>query len=469
MTNDLLARIAATVGPSGLVTDEPGIAPYLIEQRGLFHGRALAVVRPASTTEVAAVVALCAEAGVAIIPQGGNTGLCGGASPDESGRQILLNLSRHNRIRALDPVNYTMTVDSGVVLQTVQEKADDADCLFPLTFGAEGSAQIGGVISTNAGGAGVLHYGNTRDLVMGLEVVMPDGRIWDGLRVLRKNNTGYDLRHLFIGAEGTLGIVTGAVLKLFPKPRDVATAFVALTGLDAALTLLSRARAATGDQVTTFELVPRIGLEFAARHARGASDPFDASHDWYALIELSTARGDGTLRDSLESLLESALEERLVADAAIATSVDQARALWRIREGIPEAQKCEGGSIKHDVSVPTSSIPAFIRRASRAVAEAMPGIRPVPFGHVGDGNIHFNLSQPVGADKEAYLREWGRMNRIVHDIVVEMNGSISAEHGIGKLKRAEMAHYKEPLELELMRRIKDAFDPRGLMNPGKVL
>ncbi len=469
MTDDLLTRIAAVVGPNGLLTDASDMAPYLEEERGLYHGLARAVVRPASTAEVASVVRLCAEAGVGIVPQGGNSGLCGGAAPDETGRQILLNLSRMNKVRSLDPVNFTMTVDAGVILQTVQDQAADADCLFPLSFGAEGSAQIGGTLSTNAGGSGVLRFGNARDLVMGLEVVLPDGRIWDGLKILRKDNTGYDLKQLFVGAEGTLGIITAAVLKLFPKPKDIQTALCALADLDSALALLSSARAATGDQVTAFELIPRIGLEMAATHVAGAADPFDAPHDWYVLIELSTSRDDGSLQESFESLLGAGMEAGHVVDAVIAASSEQRRGLWRIREGIPEAQKYEGGSIKHDVSVPTSMVPDFIRRASRAVIDAMPGIRPVPFGHVGDGNIHFNLSQPLGADKQTYLAEWSRMNRIVHDIVVAMQGSISAEHGIGKLKREELAHYKAPLELDLMKRIKAAFDPKGLMNPGKVL
>lgn len=469
MIEDILTRIAAVVGQHGLLTDASAMAPYLEEERGLYHGRARAVVRPGSTVEVAEVVRLCAGQGIGIVPQGGNTGLCGGAAPHTSGTEIILSLSRLNKVRALDPVNFTMTVEAGVILQTVQETAGDVGCLFPLSFGAEGSAQIGGTISTNAGGSGVLRYGNTRDLVMGIEVVLPDGQIWDGLRILRKDNTGYDLKQLFIGGEGTLGIVTAAVLKLFPKPKDIQTAFCALSGLDAAISLLSRARAATGDQVTAFELIPRIGLEMALAHIHGVTDPLAERHDWYALMELSASRADGNLQDSLETLLGAAMEEGDVVDAVLAASSEQRRALWRIREGIQEAQKNEGGSIKHDVSVPTSSVPDFIRRATQAVEAAIPGIRPVPFGHVGDGNIHFNLSQPIGADKQTYLGEWARMNRIVHDIVVGMQGSISAEHGIGQLKRGELAHYKAPLELDLMKRIKAAFDPRGLMNPGKIL
>ncbi|HXP95902.1 MAG TPA: FAD-binding oxidoreductase [Telmatospirillum sp.] len=469
MTEDFLASIAAVVGPQGLLTDAADIAPYLEERRGIFHGRARAVVRPQSTADVATVVRLCAEHNVGIVPQGGNSGLCGGAAPDASGTQVILNLSRLNKIRAFDPMNFTMTVEAGVVLQTVQETASDAGCLFPLSFGAEGSAQIGGVISTNAGGSGVLRYGNARDLIMGLEVVLPDGQIWDGLRTLRKNNTGYDLKQLFIGAEGTLGIVTAAVLKLFPKPKEVQTAFCALKDLDAALSLLSRTRAASGDLATAFELIPRIALDMTIEHIPGITDPLTESHDWYVLMELSTSRDDGSLRDSIETLLGAAMEDGEIVDAVLATSSEQSRSLWRIRDGIHDAQKGEGGSIKHDVSIPVSSMPDFIRRATTAVESAIPGIRAVPFGHVGDGSLHFNLTQPRGANREAYLAEWTRMNRIVHDIAMSMQGSVSAEHGIGRLKKSELARYKSPLELELMKRIKAAFDPKGVMNPDSLL
>jgi D-lactate dehydrogenase (cytochrome) len=469
MTHDFLTSVAAIVGPHGLLTESSDMASYLEERRGLFHGRARAIVRPGSTAEVAAVVRLCSEQGIGIVPQGGNTGLCGGAAPGGSGTEIILNLSRLNKIRQFDPVNFTMTAEAGVILQVIQETAGDGDCLFPLSFGAEGSAQIGGAISTNAGGSGVFRYGNARDLVMGLEVVLADGQIWDGLRTLRKNNTGYDLKHLFIGAEGTLGIVTAAVLKLFPKPKDVQTAFCALRDLDAALSLLSRTRTTSGDLATAFELIPRIALDMTIAYVPGVTDPMRDRHEWYVLVELSTSRNDGGLRDALEELLGAAMNAGEVVDAVFAASSEQSRALWRIRDGIPEAQKGEGGSIKHDVSVPVSSIPDFIRRASEAVERAIPGVRPVPFGHVGDGSLHFNLTQPLGADTQTYLGEWKRMNRIVHDIVVTMQGAISAEHGIGQLKKEELARYKAPLELDLMKRIKAVFDPSGRMNPGKLL
>jgi len=469
MTDDsFIQRISALLGPSGLIADAAGMAPYLEEERGLFHGKARLVARPASTDELAALVAICAEGRIGVVPQGGNTGLCGGASPG-SDAQILVSLQRMNKIRAVDPVNFTMTVEAGVVLQTVQDAADKVDCLFPVSLGAEGSCQIGGNISTNAGGTGVLRYGNMREQVLGLEVVLPDGTVWNGLRSLRKDNTGYDLKQLFIGGEGTLGIVTAAVLKMYPKARDQQTAFCALADLPSSLALLGRARNATGDQVTGFELVPRIGLTLGAELVPGVSDPFAEPHEWYALIELSSSRRDAGLQDMLETLLGEAIEAGEVVDAVVASSLEQRKALWKIREGIPEAQKKAGGSIKHDVSVPVAQVPVFIERASRAVAAAMEGVRVVPFGHLGDGNIHFNLTQPAGADKQAFLDRWEEMNRIVHDIVVEMQGSISAEHGIGRLKKGELAHYKSPVEINLMRRIKSALDPQGIMNPGNIL
>ncbi|OAN53170.1 hydroxyacid dehydrogenase [Paramagnetospirillum marisnigri] len=464
----LLDQVCSIVGPGNVLTAAADQESYLEEERGLYHGAALAVVRPGSTEQVAAVVKACAEAGIPMVPQGGNTGLCGGGVPSEDGRSVVISTERLNRIRAVDAVDFTLTAEAGCVLASLQQAADDAGCLFPLSLGAEGSCRIGGNISTNAGGTNVLRYGNTRDLVLGLEVVLPDGQIWNGLKSLRKDNTGYALQHLFMGAEGTLGIVTAAVLKLFPRPADIQTALVAIPDPDAALHLLGRARRASGDAVTACELIPRIGLELGVRHVPGVRDPFDAAHPWYLLLELSSSRPGG-LREALEDLLAAAFEDGLALDAVLAESGDQRLAFWRLREAIPEAQKKEGGSIKHDVAVATSKVPEMIRRCTVAVEEALSGVRVVAFGHLGDGNTHFNLTQPVDADRQAFLADWGRMNRIVHDIVVEMGGSISAEHGIGRLKVEELAHYKAAVDIDLMRRIKSAFDPRGLMNPGKVV
>jgi FAD/FMN-containing dehydrogenase len=469
LDQSLLDRLAAIVGANACIRDTNAMAPYLHEERGLYHGKAALVVRPATTAEVAQVVAACAAAKIAIVPQGGNTGLCGGAAPHEDGSEIILSLGRINKVRAIDPLNFTITVDAGCILADVQDAADEHGCLFPLSLGAEGSCQIGGNLATNAGGINVLRYGNARDLVLGLEVVLPDGRIWNGLRALGKDNTGYALRHLFVGAEGTLGIITGAVLKLFPRPTETATALCALKNLDDATRLLNRARALSGDAVTAFELIPRIGLEMCVKHIAGVGDPFTAAHPWYVLTEFSTSRPGVSVRGSFDTLLETAFEEGIIADAVIAESGEQENAFWRIRESLPEAQKHEGGSIKHDVSVPISSVPQFIADGVAAIARQFPGARPVPFGHLGDGNIHFNISQPVGADRNAYLARWEEMNRVVHDIVVGMNGSISAEHGIGMLKVDEMKHYKDPVELDLMRRLKRAIDPHNLMNPGKVV
>jgi D-lactate dehydrogenase (cytochrome) len=427
------------------------------------------VARPGSTAEVAEVVRLCAAAGIAIVPQGGNTGLCGGAVPGEDGRSLLLGLGRMNRIRALDPIDYTITVEAGCILAEVQRAAEAVDRLFPLSLGAEGTCQIGGNLSTNAGGIAVLRYGNARDLTLGLEVVLPDGEVWDGLRTLRKDNTGYDLKQLFIGGEGTLGIITAATLKLFPRPREVETAFLGLGRVEDVMTLFAEARMASGDQLTAFELIPRIGLEMAMRHVPGVADPLGAPHAWYALLDVSSSQAASRLRHALEDFLAKAMAEGLVADGVIAQSAQQARELWRIREGMVEAQKHEGGSIKHDVAVPVSQVAAFINRARAAVTALVPGARPVPFGHVGDGNIHFNVSQPLGADRAQYLARWDEMNHAVHDIAASLNGSISAEHGVGRLKIDELPRYKGAVELELMRKLKRALDPAGIMNPAKVV
>ena len=466
---EALERIKAAVGPKGWSEDAGEIEPLVRDQRGRYTGRTALLVKPASTREVSEVVTVCAGAGIAIVPQGGNTGLVGGGVPFEHGGEILLSMGRMNRVRATDPANYTMTVEAGCVLADIQAAAEKIDRLFPLSLGAEGSCQIGGNISTNAGGVAVLRYGNMRDLVLGIEVVLPDGQVWKGLRALRKDNTGYDLKQLFIGAEGTLGVITAAVLKLFPFPKDVQTAFAAIRDLDAAIELLAAARNASGDAVTTLELIPRLSLEFACRHVAGVTDPLSEPYENYLLVEFSGARSDGGMAENMTAFLEGAFEAGLVLDAALAQSEAQRADLWRIREAIVEAQKHEGGSIKHDIAVPVDRSPEFIRRAVKAVTEAMPGVRPLPFGHIGDGNIHFNLSQPPGMDTEVFLARWAEMNRIVHDIVADLGGSISAEHGIGRLKREEIKRYKSPVEIDMMRRVKEALDPKGIMNPGKVV
>jgi D-lactate dehydrogenase (cytochrome) len=462
-----VARLKASLGDKGVIADPAGMAPYLAEQRELYQSKARLVLRPSSTAEVASAVKLCAEAGIPIYPQGGNTGLCGGAVASADG--VLLSLARLNKVRAIDPVNFTITVEAGCVLAEVQRAAAAADQLFPLSLGAEGSCMIGGNLSTNAGGINVLRYGNMRELTLGLEVVMADGRVWNGLRSLRKNNTGYDLKHLFIGGEGTLGIITAAVLKLFPRPREVETAFLALKRVEDVMALFARAREASGDQLTGFELVPRIGLETAIKFGEKVADPLPSRHDWYVLLEVSSSQKDSGLRAALEDFLSQAMADDLVQDGTLAASAQQAKELWRIRALLAELQTAQGGSIKHDVSVPVSRVADFILAANTAVSARLPGIRPFPFGHVGDGNIHYNLTQPVGADKAAYLARWEEFNRIVHDIVIGLGGSISAEHGIGLVKREELAHYAQPLELELMGRIKRAFDPKRIMNPGKLL
>lgn len=466
---ETLARLKAVVGPKGFVDAAEDMAPYLVERRDLYKGRAAAVLRPASTAEVSALLKIAHETDTKIVPQGGNTGLVGGQVPFETGEEIVLSLTRMNRVIALDPENNTLTVEAGVTLAAAQAAADDAGRLFPLSLASEGSCQIGGNLSTNAGGTGVLRYGNARDLVLGLEVVLADGRVWDGLRGLRKDNTGYDLKQIFLGAEGTLGIVTGAVLKLFAKPRAVETAFVAVPGVGAAVSLLRLAEEATGGLVTGFELMPRIGLEFVTRHLAGASDPLAAPSPWYVLIELASGGDGDTLAQAFEALLATAMEKGLVGDAAIARSEAQRADFWRLRESMSDVQRLEGGSIKHDVSVPVSAVADFIDSATKAVEARLPDIRPVPFGHVGDGNIHFNLSQPATMDKAAFLALWDEMNAIVHGIVRELGGSISAEHGVGRMKRDEIAATKSPVEIELMRTLKKALDPKNILNPGKVV
>ena len=463
----LLERLRQAVGDAGLLAAPSDWAPYAVDWRRRYSGRPLAVVKPASSAEVAAVVRACAEARAAIVPQAGNTSLCGAATPDGSGEQVVLNVSRLNRIRDIDPANNTMTAEAGCVLAALQSAARDVDRLFPLSLAAEGSCELGGNLSTNAGGTGVLRYGNTRELVLGLEVVLPSGELWDGLRALRKDNTGYDLKHLFIGAEGTLGVITAAVLKLFPRPRSQATAVVALADPERALALLATAQARCAERLTAFEIFSPLCLELVLAHFPGTSAPFRAAYPQYALIEVSDP-GDGAA-GVLEAALAEAMERGIALDAVVAQSESQARSLWALREHVSEAQAREGPNIKHDVSVPVSSIPRFIAETGAALARAYPGSRLVVFGHLGDGNLHYNLSPPAGVAAEAFMGNLDAVNRIVHDSVARFRGSISAEHGIGRLKRDELRRYKAPLELDLMRAVKRAIDPLGIMNPGKVL
>ena len=465
---NLIETLAAIVGAQNVITDAETMHPYLGDWRGRYRGAARCVVRPGTTAEVSAIVRACAAAGVAMLPQGGNTSHCGASIPDKSGKTVLISLSRLNKIRAVDAANNTITVEAGCVLQNLQEAALAVDRLFPLSLAAEGSCQIGGNLSTNAGGVQVLRYGNARELVLGLEVVLPDGEVWNGLRGLRKDNTGYDLKQLFIGAEGTLGIITAAVVKLFPLPQSTATAWLAIASPQAAIGLLNGLQAAFGAMLTACELVSDISLGMVLKHIPGAQAPLEKS-PWYLLVELSGSGEEAALRDALATFLEPALESGEISDAVLAQSVDQAKRLWNLRESISEAQKIEGFSIKHDISVPVSRIPEFLERAGSALQHAWPGIRIVAFGHVGDGNLHYNQSKPEAGENAAFIAAQPQVNEMVHDIVHQLGGSISAEHGIGQLKREEILRYKSPLEMQMMRTIKQAFDPRGLMNPGKVV
>ncbi|HET9701590.1 MAG TPA: FAD-binding oxidoreductase [Burkholderiales bacterium] len=467
-TDTLQRRLAALVGPDAVLTQQ-AMAPYLTDWRGRYVGQARCVVKPASTDEVSRVVALCAQERVPMVPQGGNTGLVGGATPAGDGEEVVINLSRMNRIRAIDASNNTLTAEAGCKLRQVQEAAQDVDRLFPLSLAAEGSCEIGGNLSTNAGGVAVLRYGNMRELTLGLEVVLPDGRVWNGLRGLRKDNTGYDLKHLFVGAEGTLGIITAAVLKLFPQPRSSATAWVAVRDPEAAVRLLDRLRAVCGERVTGFEMVARVALELVLRHIPGARDPLPRPAEWYVLSELSDTLEGVNLSAVLQQVLAAMAEEGGVLDAAIAQDIAQAKRLWLLRESVSEAQRIEGVSIKHDIAVPTSRVADFIRRADEAMARIFPGVRIINFGHIGDGNLHYNLSKPDSQANRDFIARTAEVNRVIHDIVAELEGSISAEHGLGQLKRQEILRYKGKVELDLMRAVKRGFDPHHLMNPWKVL
>ena len=470
-----IGKLRSIVGEKGLITDDRDKHPYLTDWRENYLGTALAVVRPASTGEAAAIVQLCAAEAVAVVPQGGNTGLVGGGVPHEAGREIVLSLGRMNRILEIDTIGYTMTVEAGVVLKAIQEAAAAHNRLFPLSLAAEGSCTIGGNLSTNAGGVQVLHYGNARQLVLGLEVVTPAGEIWNGLRALKKDNPGYDLRDLYLGAEGTLGIITKAVLKLWPKPKDIATSWIAVPSPEAAVELLSGAHAASEDNVTSCELMSRQGIDFVLKHIPAAIDPLAERHDWYVLLEWSSTRGrrvggnEGGLAGKMEAYLGDAMEKGLVLDAAIAQNETQARAFWALRENHSEAQKKEGPSIKHDISVAVSKMPSFMKEGLAAMKKALPEGRPVPFGHVGDGNMHFNCQAPAGWDKARFMKHSDAISGAVYDLVVGYGGSISAEHGIGRLKVDELAHYRSKIELDVMRTLKRALDPQNIMNPGKIV
>lgn len=469
LPESLIARFVDLVGGSHALTDPADIAPHLVEQRGLYQGASRLLVKPADTQQVSAILKLASDTGTAIVPQGGNTGLTGGQIPDTSGHAILLSLARMNHIRDIDPVGNTMTVEAGCVLAQAQAQAETVDRLFPLSLGAQGSCQIGGNLSTNAGGTAVLAYGNMRQLCLGLEVVLPTGEIWNGLRRLKKDNTGYDLRDLFIGAEGTLGVITAAVLKLFARPKGRETVFAGLDSPQAALAVFEIAEAVAGPSLTGFELMPRIGIEFTTRHIARTRDPLAGIHPWYALIDISSAQSQGAARALIETIFDKADAKGLIRDAVIAESESQKADFWRLRESMSSAQKPEGGSIKHDISVPVAQVPAFLREADKAVLEKIPDARIVAFGHLGDGNIHYNISQPIGSDRQSFLARWQEISDIVHAIVLSHDGSIAAEHGIGQLKRDELARIRQPIEIDLMRRIKAAFDPVGIMNPGKII
>jgi D-lactate dehydrogenase (cytochrome) len=465
----VIEALKAAVGPKGWIAAEAEKTPYLVDARELFHGRTPLVLRPATTAEVAEIVRICAEAGVGIVPQGGNTGYVGGSVPGEEGGELLVSLGRMNRVRAVDPLDYTITVEAGCILAEVQQAAAAVERLFPLSLAAEGSCQIGGNLSTNAGGTAVLRYGNARDLVLGLEVVLPDGRVWDGLRRLRKDNRGYDLKQLFLGAEGTLGVITAAVLKLFPLPSESCTALVAVADPASATGLLARFRDSSGDAVTSFEYLNRVCLDLVLEHLPDTTDPFDRPHAHYVLLELASGRGDGGLRSLAESVLVEAFEAGEALDAVIAASAAQGQRLWALREGIPEAQKHAGGCIKHDVSVPVSRVPEFLTKATALAERSIPGVRVAPFGHLGDGNVHFNLTQPRQSERAAFLAHGERITDAVHALAAELDGSFSAEHGIGRLKKGDLRRYKTPVELALMDALKQTLDPKGIMNPGKVL
>ncbi len=466
VSSDLLPRFAAIVGERYAITDPAMQEPYLREMRDLYHGRTPMVLRPGSVAEVSAVLRLANETRTPIVPQGGNTGLVGGQIPHHG--EIVLSLNRLDKIREVDATSNTITAEAGVSLGRVREAAANVDRLYPLLLPSEGTCTVGGNLSTNAGGTTAVSWGVARQQALGLEVVLADGRVLNNLNKLKKDNTGYDLKNLFIGAEGTLGIITAASLRLIPRPRSVETAFAGVASPEAALDLLGIASERTGGGVTSFELMVRLGIDAVLKYSTGCRDPLAGVHPWYVLIELSSQARSG-LRATMEEILSEGVERGLVADATIADNLDQAKAFWRIREMFGEVQRQVGGSIKHDISVPVAHVPAFIREADAAVTRLIPGARPLPFGHLGDGNIHYNVAQPVDADKTAFLERWHDVNKVVFDVVLKYGGSISAEHGIGIMKRDLLPTIKDPVAMELMRALKRTLDPNGILNPGKVL
>src|SRR5881392_1485853 len=465
LSPELIARFRNIVGDKYAVTDAADIAPYVTEERDLFHGHSPLVLRPGSTAEVSEICKLASEHRIALVPQGGNTGLVGGQTPHNG--EVVISMRRMDKIRNIDTASNAMTCEAGVILQIAQQRASEVDRLFPLSLGAEGSCTIGGNLSTNAGGTAALAYGVAREMALGVEVVLADGRILNALSKLKKDNTGYDLRNLFIGAEGTLCIITAATLKLFPKPHAIETAFVGVKSPAAALKLLSISQNEAAGTLTSFELLSGIAVDFSIHHGIDIRDPLASKHPWYVLMELSSSRDDA--RAALESILAQGLENEIVDDAVIAANLAQRSAFWKLRDEMSAAQKPEGGSIKHDISVPVVAVPAFIAEANAAVVKLIPGARPVSFGHLGDGNIHYNVSQPIGANAAEFLEQWHEVNAVVFEIVRRMGGSISAEHGIGVLKRDELPTVKDKVAIELMRAIKSMLDPLGIMNPGKVL
>jgi FAD/FMN-containing dehydrogenase len=465
VSSSTLARLIAVVGEKNAITDPDKQAPYLVEFRALWTGHSPVILRPGSTAEVSEILKIANETSTAIVPQGGNTGLVGGQIPHNG--EVVLSLTRMNRIREVDPVSNTITCEAGVTLMRAREAAADVDRLYPQLLPSEGTCTIGGNLSTNAGGTAALAHGIARSHALGLEVVLADGRILNNLNKLKKDNTGYDLRDLFIGAEGTLGVITAAVLRLVPRPRSVETAWTAIPSVQAAVDLLGLATERTAGGVTSFEIMAREGIDIVVKHS-GARDPLATKSPYSVLIELSSQRREG-LREAMEQILAEGLEKGLVLDATICESVEQAKAFWRIRELFGEMQGREGGSIKHDVSVPVANIPAFIEEANAAAVKLVPGARPLPFGHVGDGNIHYNITQPIGADKAEYLKRWDDMNDAIYKIVLKYGGSVSAEHGVGIVKRDYLPKIKDPVAYDLMKTLKRTLDPKGILNPGKVL